>query len=74
MAAALRIMPSFNRLSQAFQNINYNKKSIDIVNKELKIVRENQEKNKINFNNNIKFSNLAISYGERNFKRFQFYN
>ena len=65
LAAALRIMPSFNRLSQAFQNINYNKKSIDIVNKELKIVRENQEKNKINFNNNIKFSNLAISYGEK---------
>ena len=45
LAAALRINTFILiDLAKHFKNINYNKKSIDIVNKELKIVRENQEK------------------------------
>ena len=66
LAAAIRIMPSFNRLSQAFQNISYHKKSIDIINDEFRNIKDrNVTKNQIDFKNKIEFLKVGISYNKK---------
>jgi len=67
-AAAFRILPSLNRILQAFQDLSFNAPSINIINKEFKnnsIVNDqiNEKKvHKINFTDSININNLSFGY------------
>ena len=70
--AAIRMLPSFNRITEHISAISYGKASTDNVYKDLKEVEELEKKeklqqkniDKIKFTNNIKITDLTFSYPE----------
>lgn len=67
-AAAFRILPSLNRILQAFQDLSFNAPSINIINEEFKKNSIDNDKinskdvHKINFKDSININNLSFSY------------
>ncbi len=68
-AAAFRILPSLNRILQAFQDLSFNSPSINIINQEFKNNSShaenflNKNRSKIIFQQSIKIENLSFGYG-----------
>jgi len=70
--AAIRLMPSFNRITSAYTNIRYYSASLDVVFDELNNINEiqqqsdvnEQQSNEITFNSSIEFKNINFSYPE----------
>ena len=67
VAATFRMIPSFNRIIVAFQNMKYYSSSVDLLFNEFKndnILLENKNSNPIKFKSNISINNLEFSYSK----------
>ena len=69
-AASLKILPGVNRIMNAFVTMRYGYVSLDEIYKDLHIqtkeavYERNNKKNKLQFQNNLKFENIYYSYPE----------
>lgn len=69
-AAGFRILPSLNRIIQAFQDLSFTSPSIDVVHSEIKknFLLKNRDKNKfktnLTFSNNILIENISFAYNK----------
>ena len=67
VAATFRMIPSFNRIIVAFQNMKYYSSSVDLLFNEFKndnILLENKNSNPIKFKSNITINNLEFKYSK----------
>ena len=65
-AASFKMIPSANRLLNAFQTLKFSGPVIDLINKELNLKSEfgNEKNSEINFDKNINLKNIDFSYSK----------
>lgn len=63
--ALYRLLPSVNRIVNGYNTILYYHKSIDIIDKELKTIKENLGNEAIEFKEKIELTNIDFSYQEK---------
>lgn len=76
-ASAFRAIPSLNRILISIQGIQYTKKSLEIIYKEILNLKKNnlisdKTKKPIVFNNNLEISNFDFSYDKKIFEKSNF--
>ena len=66
-ASAFRLIPSANRILVAYQYLGFAKKSLSLINQELKNNSLNNinKKRQIDFQNKIEFKNVSFKYKDR---------
>jgi len=67
LVSLYRLMPSINRIITNYNKINFHFKSIDILDGELDLKRENLGKSEVLFNNSIELVNICFSYNQKEF-------
>jgi len=63
--ALYRLLPSVNRIVNGYNTLLYYHKSIDIIDEELKIIKEDLGNETIKFNDKIELNNIDFSYQEK---------
>ena len=69
-AASFKMIPSANRLLNAFQTLRFSGPVIDLINKEINLKSEfdNEKNSEINFDKNINLKNINFSYNKESEK------
>jgi ABC-type multidrug transport system fused ATPase/permease subunit len=69
-AASFKMIPSANRLLNAFQTLKFSGPVIDLINKEINLKSEfdNEKNSEINFDKNINLKNINFSYNKESEK------
>ena len=73
VAAAFRMLPSVNRILSSIQGIKFTKPAVDILYHEFHLIRNTKiigtsENGKLNFNSEIRITNLSFKYEDSNYE------